>query len=263
MRPLWTSCLIFLLLLGAAAVRGAEFVLFKSVWGDAIVATDTTAAGRALTPPTRAQPVYYLGLTLGQKLGSIPGDKEPDLQQLSAFTARILAQQGYVGAKPGVHDPSLFLVLQWGYIQPGREDLRWFLGYNPEHDIAAPATINMLGPDVFRRGMRSREIETILEDAQRPIYGIIITAFDYKTARTNQPVALWQTRIGLPAHGKSMTDALPAMIVAAGPAIGRPADKPVFVDADNARSGTVTFGELKFLDFPEAPRPNPSATPAK
>lgn len=261
MRVPAIGLLYALAFLGSAAGRGAEFLLFKSVWGDAIIATDTTAAGRALTPPTREQPVYYLGLTLGRKLGSIPGDQEPDLKQLSAFTARILAQQGYLGAKPGVHEPSLFLVLQWGYLQPGTQDLRWFLGYNPEHDIAAPATINMLGPEVFRRGMRSREIDTILEDAQRPLYGIIITAFDFKTARTDQPVTLWQTRIGLPSHGKTMTQALPTMLVAAGPAIGRPADKPVFVDADNARSGTVTFGELRFLDFEAASRAQPKAAP--
>ena len=52
-----------------------------------------------------------------------------------------------------------------------------------------------------------------------------------------------------------MAAALPTMLVAAGPAIGRPADGPVFVDADNARKGTVTFGELKFLDALSAPAP--------
>jgi hypothetical protein len=262
MRLRRSFCSVSLLLLGSIVGQGAEFTLFKSVWGDAIVATDTTAAGRTLAPPTREQPVYYQGLTLGRKLGGIPGDKEPDLEQLSSFTARILAQQGYLGAKPGVHEPSLFLVLQWGYLQPGSQDLHWFLGYNPENDIAAP-TGPTIGPEVFLRGMRSRETETILEDARHPVYGIIITAFDFKTARTARPVALWQTRIGLPAHGKTMQEALPTMLVAAGPAIGRPADQPVLVDADNARSGTVTFGELKFLDFEDASRPKPSARPPK
>jgi hypothetical protein len=240
--------------LGAGAAR-AEFTLFKSVWGDAIVATDTTAAGRAVTPPTREQPVYYLGMSLGRKLGSIPGDREPEVKQLNVFTAKVLAQQGYLGAQPGVHEPSLFLVLQWGYLTPGSEDLLWFLGYNPDNDIASPGTIGMLGPEVFRRGMRSREIDAILQDSQNPIYGIIITAFDFKSARTPNPVVLWQSRIGLPANGKSMTEALPAMLVAAGPAIGRATDKPVFVDADTARSGTVRLGELKFLDFHDAPPP--------
>lgn len=243
--------LAFVLLIPCA--RGAEFVLFKNVWGDVIVATDTTEAGKALTPPTQQQPVFYKGMSLGQKLGSIPGDREPEKKQLNLFVADILARQGYLGAQPGGAEPELFLVLQWGYLDPRSEDLHWFLGYNPEQDIAAPVFPGALGPEVWRRGMRSRLTETILNDAQDAIYGIIVTAFDFKTARTAEPVVYWQTRIGIPANGKSMAEALPVMMLAAGPAIGRPTDKPVLLDADRAREGQVKLGELKFLDYDSAP----------
>ncbi len=246
---------MFLLISAAPAGLRAEFRLFKNTWGNVIVATDVTRAGKALTPPTLQQPVYYKGMSLGRKLGSIPGDNEPDVKQLNLFVADILAKQGYLAAKPGVPEPELFLVLQWGYIKPGSEDLLWFLGYDPRQDIASQATINMLGPEVFRRGMRSPEIDTILQDSQNPIYGIIVTAFDFKTAKSPEPVALWQTRIGLPASGKSMSSALPLMIATAGPAIGRPADKPVFLDADRIREGQVKLGELKFLDYEQDSRP--------
>lgn len=243
MRPLSLAVVLLMLSVGARA----EFTLFKNIWGDVIVATDTTEAGKALTPPTAEQPVYYKGMSLGQKLGSIPGDDEPEQKQLNRFVADILRKQGYLGA-PESRDPELFLVLQWGYVTPGSENLLWFLGYNPQDDIAAPVFPGQLGPEVWRRGFRSRAIETILEDSQGAIYGIIVTAFDFKTVRTADPVIYWQTRIGLPANGKSMAEALPAMLVAAGPAIGRPADKPVLLDADQARQGTVKFGELKFFD---------------
>ena len=241
--------MLFALAGGGLRALGGEFVLFKNIWGDVIVSTDTTQAGKALTPPTPQQPVYYLGRSLGLTLGSIPGDHEPDTKKLTDFATRILAKQGYFGARPGVHDPSLFLVVQWGYLKPGTEDLLWFLGYDPRQDIAAPTFPGQLGPEVWRRNFRSREIETILEDSQSPIYGIIVTAFDFKTARTAQPVACWQTRIGLSANGKSMAEALPTMLAAAGPAIGRPSDKPVLVDADLARDGRVQLGELQILDI--------------
>jgi hypothetical protein len=39
------------------------------------------------------------------------------------------------------------------------------------------------------------------------------------------------------------------MFVAAGPVIGRPSDKPVLVNADLARQGSVRLGELKILDI--------------
>jgi hypothetical protein len=191
---------------------------------------------------------------LGPRLGSIRGDEEPDVKQLNRFVADILRKQGYLGA-PESREPELFLVLQWGYVTPGSENLLWFLGYNPQDDIAAPSSPRTLGPEVWRRGMRSRAIETILENSQDAIYGIIVTAFEFKSVHTDNPIIYWQTRIGLPANGKSMAAALPTMLVAAGPAIGRAADKPVLVDPNDARPGTVKFGELKFLDFQNAPSP--------
>jgi hypothetical protein len=247
--------LLFALGVTAPGLPGADFVLFKNIWGSVIVATDMTKAGKALTPPTPQQPVYYKGLSLGRRLGSIPGDREPGVNELNLFVADVLAKQGYRPARSDTPEPELLLVVQWGYLKPGSEDLLWFLGYDPAQDIAAQATINMLGAEVFRRGMRSSAIDTILQDSQNPIYGIIVTAFEFKSAHTTEPVAYWQTRIGLPASGKSMASALPVMVAAAGPAIGRPSDKPVFVDADVAREGQVKLGELKFLDYESSTRP--------
>lgn len=252
MRPLPSALgLTMLLILGAAApdVRGGEFTFFKNVWGDVIVATDTTVEGEALPPPSPQHPVYYTGRSYGQKLGSIPGDREPEVKQMNQFVAGILAKQGYLGNPPGAPDPELFIVLQWGYLTPHSEDLRWFLGYNPVDDIAGTAFPGIFGPEAIRRSMRTRLVETILQDSEEAIYGIIVTAFDFKTVRTEEPVIYWQTRIGLPANGKSMAAALPVMLTAAGPAIGRPADQPVMVSADRAREGQVNLGELKFLDF--------------
>jgi hypothetical protein len=153
-----------------------------------------------------------------------------------------------------VQEPDLFLLVQWGYVTPHTEDLRWFLGYNPADDIAAAVDPKHPGPEAWRRQMRSNLTEEILQDAEIPLYAIIVTAFDPKTARTPNPVAYWQTRIALPANGKSMAEALPVMLKAAGPAIGRQADKPVLLDVDHAREGHAEIGELRFLEFQTDPR---------
>jgi hypothetical protein len=244
-----------LFLVGPALPRcwGAGFSLFRNFWGNVIVSTDATAAGRALTPPTPEHPVYYLGRSLGTRLGTISGDELPDAKELLKIVTKILAKQGYVGARPGVHDPSLYLIVQWGYMRPRSGDRLWFLGYNPRQDIARPSSSGILGPEVFLRDFRSRETETILQSASDSIYGIIVTAFEYKSARTPTPVIYWQTRIGLPAIGKSMAQALPTMLLAAGPVIGRETDKPVLRDADNAREGRVDLGEIKVIDLTSQP----------
>jgi len=233
---------------GLTGVRASDFVLFKNLWGDVFVSTDATAAGRKLTPPTKEEPVYYRGVSLGRRLGSVGGDQEPSEHQLSRFAADLLAKQGYLDARGTGKEPSLLLVLQWGYLDPSQVDLQWFLGYRPDQDIASMDQIDFIGAEAFRTNFRSREIDAIIHDAQHPVYGIMITAFEYKSSRTAEPVVYWQTRIGLPTQGKTMADALPVMLVAAAPSIGRPSDKPVLADADSARKGSVNLGELKFLD---------------
>jgi len=238
----------------------AKFVLFSHIWGDVIVATDMTEEGKTLTQPTIANPVYYLGQSLGCKFGSLSGDRLPDVKKMNQFVAEILAKQGYRGAKRGVHEPTLFLVLQWGYLEPGRDDLIWFLGYDARNDIAAPSFPGVLGPEVFRRDFRSREIETILTNAAEPNYGIIITAFEFKSASTAKPIVYWQTRIALPANGKSMDQALPTMVAAAGPAIGRESKSPRLMDADNVIDGHVELGELKVIGYEEKSGPTNKGT---
>src|SRR5688572_13471682 len=245
-RPLF---LLLVAALGGASFARAEFKLFHNTWGDVLVATDTTEEGKKLPPVSPEEPIYYKGLSMGNKLGEgLHGDQEPTIKELNNFAASILKKQGYLPAQPGKHEPTLLLVLQWGYLDPRSEDLLWFLGYRSDQDIAAPTGSTLLGPEVFRRGMRSRATQTILEDAQKPIYGIMISAFEYKSAKTLDPIILWQTRIGLPANGKSMREAMPVMLVAAGPAIGRPTEKVVLTSADDARAGSVNLGELKFIE---------------
>lgn len=252
-----------LLSLGVPSTPAAGFNLFSGTWGDVIVATDTTPEGRKLTPPTPENPVYYLGQSLGCRLGSTPGDRLPPTKEMNRFVADVLAKQGYLGATPGVNEPALFLVLQWGQLDTRSGDHLWFLGYNARQDIAAPIFPGMLGAEVWRRNSRSRTIETILDYTNGPIYGIIVTAFEYQSAHTTKPVIYWQTRIGLPTNGKSMMEALPAMVLAAGPSIGRESDKPLLRDVDHARQGRVELGQLKVLGIEDESGAPAPLSPAK
>ena len=235
------------LILGASSLAANPHGPFFHYWGDVVVATDTTPEGRKITPPSPEHPVYYKGASLGCKLGFVSGDLLPDVDQVNKFVAAVLAKQGYLGATEGKHEPTLFLVLQWGSLQPGYDDLSWFLGYNPDNDVAAPTAVNMLGAEVFRRDFRSREMQTIIDYAGGPLYGIIVTAFEFKSASTSKPIAYWQTRISLPTPGKSMARALPTMIRAAGPVIGIPSNGPVLADADDLRGGHVELGDIEVI----------------
>jgi len=249
MRIPSASALLILLLFSVAAreAQAGRFVLFERTWGDCIVVTDMTKEGRALKPASREHPVYFLGKIYGSRLGSMPGDRLPDAKEMGQLVTRILAKQGYLAAQPGVHEAELFLAVQWGRIDPRSGDSLWFLGYNPRDDVAAPTLAGRPGIEIHFRNMRSREIEAILDYAEDDIYGIIISAFEYKSAFTSQPVILWQTRIGLPANGKGMTEAITAMAQIAGPQIGRETTKPILRNMDDRF--TTSLGELEVIGF--------------
>ena len=101
----------------------------------------------------------------------------------------------------------------------------------------------------YRVEFRPREIETVLEYAQEDIYGFIISAFEYKSAHAAEPVVLWQTRIGMPANGQSMTDALTTIVQVAGSQIGRETTRPVLTRTDDRY--TTRLGELEILGVAE------------
>ncbi len=254
-----TPALLLGILCSAVPDARGGFSFFRNTWGDVIVATDTTAEGHELTPPTPDKPVYYLGQSLGCKLGSLPGDDLPSEKDVNLIVTKILAKQGYVGATRGVHEPTLYMVVQWGSLRPGSGDLMWFMGYRAQDDIGSPIFPGVLGPEVFLRNFRSRTVQTILDNANGDMYGIIVTAFEYKSASTPKPTIYWQTRIGLPANGKSMTQALPTMLVAAGNSIGRESKSPVLANADTARGGDVRLGELRILDVINDPPHSPDS----
>lgn len=237
-----------LLLLAAPEARAGRLVLIERTWGDCVVVAEMTDVGRALRVPSPEEPVYFLGRVYGCRLGSMVGDRLPDSKEMGPSVARILARQGYRAAQPGMHEPELFLALQWGgRISPRSREALWFLGYDRRDDIATPAFPGQLGPEIYRRQARSREIETILNYAEEGIYGIIISAFEYKSALTPQPVILWQTRVGLPANVEGMTDALTTMAHVAGPLIGRETTKPTLRTADDRY--TTKLGKLEVIGF--------------
>jgi len=249
--PILLLALVLVYLMPVPEAR-ADLGWFKDSWGDVIVVTEMTDAGRARTRPSPDNPVYFKGRNLGCKLGnSIPGDKQPDIKEMADCVARILGGEGYLGAQPGGKDPELYIVLSWGYLRPGygnnsADELLAFLGYDPNQDIAASGTMgHLIGPEVYRRGMRSQNIQTILDYATKPLYGIMITAFDYESASTPHPILYWQTRMAIPARGKYMARAMPAMMAIAAPSIGRETEKPVVRDADVR----VEFGELEVLSY--------------
>ncbi|HWA25166.1 MAG TPA: hypothetical protein VG734_05775 [Lacunisphaera sp.] len=97
----------------------------------------------------------------------------------------------------------------------------------------------------------------LVEDSFNDCYFVIASAFDYVAMKKGQRVLLWRTKMTVSASGVSMTESLPALVVSAGPYLGKDMADAITVSRRISREGKVELGELKII---ESDVPLPGAT---
>jgi hypothetical protein len=261
----WASYLLYAALLTTPSLHADGFLgFFETPAPDVLTVTDVTEEGRKWPLPEPGKPVLYEAISFGSKnFPSLPGDITPNPRVMTAFIVKTLAEQGYVQAKEkGV--AKVFLSICWGYSRAnlaaigflgGRKlDLMWELEQNG----------GMLSPNVLLRWNRSLTAVKVMDTANSDLYIASIQAFDLTKLDAGTQVLLWNTRIACPTRGLWMADALPIMIAAAGPLIGRETEKPVWRDTAELKKARVEFGELKTLELMQPASPDERAEePAK
>ncbi len=149
----------------------------------------TTAAGAKARQPGPGNPVPYLAYDGGFiELGAvIVGTKAPGAAEMSAAFRAVVEAKGYVPAT-ALLPPAVVLVYHWGYVG---SDLHGF------REGGIPMT-GAIHNDSF----------------------VIISAYDFGDLARNQRTLLW--RVGLHSSDPApVTKALPALMGAAGPFLGR------------------------------------------
>ena len=68
------------------------------------------------------------------------------------------------------------------------------------------------------------------------------SAYDYQAMGKNRRILLWRTKMTVDTKGVSMTDTLPAVIVAAGPYFGRETEEATVLTKRVVRQGKVDVG---------------------
>ena len=245
---LWASAAFFIALLTAASLLGGGFA--KPPTPDVLAVTDVTDEGRSWPLPEPGKPVYYEAISFGSRnFPAVTGDVEPNSRAMLRLILRTLAEQGYKPAtEKGV--AKVFLSISWGYSPANLGALR-FLGGEKLDLMWELDTGGMITPNVFRRNFRSLTAEKVMSAANNDLYIASIQAFDLEKINAGKKVLLWHTHVACSTGGLSMADALPSMIVAAGPFIGRETQKPVWRDVAELRKAHVDFGALKIMEYIE------------
>jgi hypothetical protein len=235
-------------LVSAASVTAAEPVGVLTV-------TDMTPAGRERPTASPEQPVYYQGVSVGFQsfARAIAGDREPPNDQFLQLVLRTLKEQGYVPSSDQ-HPPTLVLGFAWGYLSGNFGGALKFLGGDKLDLLWETEQFGRIDPRALTRGMRSPMAERVVEMANEPLYVVTIVAYDWQDAINGKLSELWQTRIACPARGNWAMNALPQIVRAAGPSIGRETARPEWLSPEETRRrATVDIGELTTVDMSTAP----------
>ena len=258
----WVAGLFFAVLLVKTSLHAGGFLgFFETPAPEVLTVTDVTDEGRKWPLPEPGKPVLYEAISFGsQNFPGLRGDVAPNPRAMAAFIVKTLAEQGYERAKEkGV--AKVFLSICWGYSRANLGSLGFLGGEKLDLMWELDGSPYAFGPP---RWMRSQTAEKVMEAANGDLYIASIQAFDLKRLDAGEMVVLWHTRIACPARGLMMADAIPTMIVAAGPLIGRETTKPVWRDTTYLKKARIEFGELKTLELIQPTAPNDKADePAK
>ncbi len=230
-----------------------------------------------MAPASPEHPVYYVAEDLGfREFGApVPGDPLPPHAQITAVIVKTLQKHGYLPADKK-HMPTQFILFNWGtmYAPPSAGELDGgtkqvmhppnplllkFMG-GDKVDLMWDTPVNnpnistggsMADARILTLGLRSAIAQKIHDAAEGDLYVAALGGYDFKALRAGKSVELWQTRIACPADGLALADTIPAMIVAAGPQIGRDTPLPVWKDASEGGDGQVNIGELRVVGTSE------------
>ena len=247
----WIAGLFFIVILSQALLRGRGF--FDPVDPDVLTVTDVTDEGRSWPQPEPGKPIYYEAISYGDRnFQGLRGDAEPNPRAMLRLIVSALAEQGFepTREKGGA---KVFLSICWGYSRANPRMLS-FLGGDKVNLLCMANGSNML--IAKPRWMLSQTAAKMMDAAYSDLYIASIQAFDLQKLDAGKRVLLWHTRFACFASRLSMADALPAMIVAGGPFIGKETEKPVWRDVGELKKAHVDFGILKVLEYIEPIEPS-------
>lgn len=126
-----------------------------------------------------------------------------------------------------------------------------------EANSAATEPLTMTAMDLFRR--RSLDNEYLLDQASSDVYYVVATAYDYSSVQKGNRVLLWRTRMTVASNGVSQEQALPTVIVSAGPFFGKETTEPQILSKRAVRDGHAIIGAPTLVEaVDKIPAPPPA-----
>jgi hypothetical protein len=131
-------------------------------------------------------------------------------------------------------------------------------GMDPVHLSATAALyqMNQIMDPVKMLADKSPKNEFLISQAGDDCYYVVASAYDYRSVAENRRQLLWRTRMTVNARAVAQAQALPTLIVTAGPYLGRDMTEPEVMTKRALDRAHIEIGEAKVIEMPAStPRP--------
>ncbi len=254
------------------------------------ILTEVTPAGKAITPPDRNHPAYYIAVDggMGEEGNVIAGEIPPSPDKWRKVMIASLAASGYLPAS-NLHPATLIIHCRYGSFN----HVNSVGGTVPVSGsiLDDPIALNAMQLDALQfrnliykaalvggekfavdmaRAMntgtltffrdRDAHTDTLVDLAFGDLYFVIASAYDYDAATHGVQKLLWRTKISTDSNGLMMDDAVPTLTSDAREYFGHPTDGPV-VFHPRLISGRVILEQPVIKEYLDK-MPSPDAPPA-
>lgn len=116
----------------------------------------------------------------------------------------------------------------------------------------SPGLVAFANPvNLFKLGNAKNEL--LLNQIAGDLHYVVASAYDYQSVAANNKILLWRTRMTVSARGTSQRQAVPAMILGAGPFFGREMKETEIISKRAVPEGSVEVGTPTVIAPPSAP----------
>jgi hypothetical protein len=232
---------------------------------DVIVYSRVTADGKKLVAPSAEHPVYYLLVSggFGEAGQTVRGESSPPPAVVEKMVRESLGTQGYVAATKQSPCIDIFIVFNWGYLNPiivstfeeGRVDPRNPSAQPPliEHQevLNEEQMLGLLGAAALddKQFATNSQVQQIAQAAGEERYFVVLSAYDFPAITHKVRKLVWRAMMSLPASGTDLTESLPALVKAGAPYFGRESGLPRHVVEPLVPPGRVEIGPAKVEEY--------------
>lgn len=210
------------------------------------------------------------------------GHQLPTQEEMEQLLTRVLNSQGYQAVTPATQPPDLLLVYIWGthnritqldddspasaeavrrniieraLLVGGKkfaDELNKVIDDSQRAADGAASTARLPGftpimmtdldTPVKKFELKNPNNQFLLEQSLDDCYYVVASAYDYRAVAAGKKELLWRTRMTVNAQGVSMQQALPTVVMSAGPFFGRETVESAVIQRRAVPDGTIEIG---------------------